>query len=170
MPPDLDFSRLWSKFDIDLMKELCSFEDMKTFCKGKLYANFLEVQSAYEEIWDSLYSLNEFETGIITHGSTPHPSFQPLDLRFSHSEQMDLPSVIKIKEYLCRALKIPLHAVLLLGYRKGSVIINFLVSDKISKDIKKKALNIFREFEEDQDLECRWMHAQLSPQYRVRVL
>ena len=51
MPPDLDFSRLWSKFDIDLMKELCSFEDMKTFCKGKLYANFLEVQSAYEEIY-----------------------------------------------------------------------------------------------------------------------
>ena len=120
-------------------------------------------------IWDSLYSLNEFETGIVTHDSIPHPSFQALDLRFSHSEQMDLPSVIKIKEYLCIALEIPLHAMLLLGYRKGSVIIRFLVSDRISKDIKKKALNIFREFE-DQDLECRWMHAQLSPQYRVRVL
>ena len=136
-PDNLDISKFWSAYDIDLLKYIrgrCSAED------EELRATISDIVDTFQQLWDdegAYLSMLTQSTDILSKMPPLH-KLMVLTLP-TRPDRLSLSDVLKIKTCVCSVLSLPLHAVFLAGYEEGSVRLQLYIPEgKVTSDIAKK--------------------------------
>ena len=136
-PDNLDISKFWSAYDIDLLKYIrgrCSAED------EELRATISDIVDTFQQLWDdegAYLSMLTQSTDILSKMPPLH-KLMVLTLP-TRPDRLSLSDVLKIKTCVCSVLSLPLHAVFLAGYEEGSVRLQYYIpKGNLSEDNPKK--------------------------------
>ena len=139
-PDNLDISKFWSAYDIDLLKYIrgrCLAED------EELRATISDIVDTFQQLWDD----DKAYLSVLTQSTDVLSKMPPLHKLMvltlpTRPDRLSLPDVLKIKKCVCSVLSLPLHAVFLAGYEEGSVRLQFYIPEgkvtNLSEDIARK--------------------------------